>query len=468
VEISDYINVLRRRWRLVVAVALAVVALAGAATWLMTPQYTARSELYVSTVSGENATDLFQGSTFTQRQVATYANVATTPYVLSPVIDDLGLESTPAELASRITVQNPPNTVLLEIAVTDPDPQRALDVAAAVSDRVVIALAELDEVSDSGQSPVKATVVSPAVVGTSPVSPQPVRNLALGAVLGLLLGLGLALVRDLMDTSVRGEESLRGTTDAPVLAGITYDPEAAAAPTLVLDNPHHTHSEAFRTLRTNLQFVNGGEPPRSVVMTSSLPEEGKTTTTAHLALTLAAGGKRVCVVEADLRRPRLLDYLGLEGSAGLTNVLIGEASLDDMLQPFGQTTLSLLGSGPIPPNPAEMLSSDRMRALVADLEQRFDIVLYDAPPLLPVTDAAVLSSMTDGALMVVGVGVIKKEHLRRATERLEQAQGTLLGLILNRLPSKGADGYYTYDGDYTPDLAVTRTAQRGNPSSSLR
>jgi len=256
------------------------------------------------------------------------------------------------------------------------------------------------------------------------------------------------LVRDLLDTSIRSEEDARALTEVPILGGITYDKEAANLPMVVIDNPHHTHSEAFRTLRTNLQFVNAGDSPRSIVMTSSLPEEGKTTTTAHLALTLSATGKKVCVIEGDLRRPRLMEYLGLEGAVGLTNVLIGEAELDDMLQPYGDTNLTLLGSGPIPPNPAELLGSERMKTLLADLVSRFDTVIIDAPPLLPVTDAAVLAGVTDGAIVVVGAGVIKKEHLSNTLARLEQAQGKALGLILNRLPAKGAGSYYY--ADYTP------------------
>lgn len=293
------------------------------------------------------------------------------------------------------------------------------------------------------------------------MSPQPLRNLALAAVLGLLLGLGLALLRDLLDSSVRGEEDARAITDSPELGGITFDKAAAQSPTIVIDDPHHTHSEAFRTLRTNLQFVSAGDhPPRSIVLTSSMPEEGKTTTVAHLGLTLAAAGRSVCLIEGDLRRPRLMDYLGMEGGAGLTNVLIGEVKLDDMLQPYAETSLTLLGSGPIPPNPAEILSSERMRAVIADLESRFDMVLVDAPPLLPVTDAAVLARVTDGAVIVVGAGVIRREHLARSIERLEKAQGPLLGLILNRLPTRGADAYDAYTADYAPDAAARARHKR--------
>lgn len=457
-ELGDYIRVVRRRWRIILTTFLVVVGIAAAVTSLTEPLYRARTQLYVSTVGTDSATDLAQGSNFTQRQVTTYADIATTPYVLTPVIEQLGLEETPQQLASQIVSQAPANTVLIELAVTDPDPDQALAVAGAVGDQLVEALSELDQVDTEAASPVKATIIAPAAVGGTPVEPRPARTLALAAVLGLLLGLGLALLRDLLDSSVRGEEDVRAATDTPILGGISFDKDAARLPNLVIDQPHHTHSEAFRTLRTNLQFVNLGDPPRSIVLTSSMPSEGKTTTTAHLAQTLAAAGKRVCIVEGDLRRPRLMNYLGMEGGAGLTNVLIGEAELDDMLQPYGDTSLTLLGSGPIPPNPAELLGSDPMHALIAELTNRFDMVIVDAPPLLPVTDAAVLSRVTDGAVIVVGAGIIKREHLTRTIQRLDQAQGHLLGIILNQLPTRGADAYYGgyYGGDYAPNAPAAK------------
>ncbi|MGB3592776.1 MAG: polysaccharide biosynthesis tyrosine autokinase [Ornithinimicrobium sp.] len=465
-ELTDYIRVVRRRWKIIVTTFLMVVAAAVAFTVLTEPEYRAQAELYVSTVSAETPADLAQGSNFTQRQVATYADVATTPFVLGPVIEELDLDLTPQQLAGQVTVQAPANTVILQVSVVDGDPALALDVAEAVSGQLVQALADLDQVGQGSTSPIKATIVTPAAVSDQPVSPQPLRNIALAVVLGLLLGVAAALIRDLLDTSIRSEADARALTDIPVLAAITFNKEAARSPRLVMDNPHHAHSEAFRALRTNLQFVNAGDPAQSIVLTSSLPEEGKTTTVAHLALTLAATGQKVCVVEGDLRRPRLLDYLGLEGAVGLTNVLIGEADLDDMVQGYGDTSLSLLGSGPLPPNPAELLGSDRMRTLIHDLEQRFDIVLIDAPPLLPVTDAAVLASITDGAIVVVGAGIVRNEHLTRTLDRMDQAQGQVLGLILNKLANSGVDAYYDYTVEYRPDRPAESPAQPSKGEST--
>ncbi len=464
-DLFGYLNVCRRRWRTIFLVFVLAVGVAGAYTAWTEATYQARAELYVSTVSAENPSDLAQGSTFTQRQVTSYAEVATTPLVLQPVITELSLDTTPAELAQQVDATAPVGTVLLTLTAQDPDPDQALLIAGAVSDQMVLTLGELDQVDSTSTSPVKATVVTPASVTSTPVSPKPVRNIGVAAVFGLLAGLALAVIRDRADSSIRTREDIDGVCEAPVLGGIMFDKAGADQANLVIDQPHHQQSEAFRTLRTNLQFLRLGDPPRSIVITSSLPGEGKTTTTAHLAQALAEGGKSVCLVEGDLRRPRLLQYLGMEGGAGLTNVLIGEADLDDMLQPYGQTSLRLLGAGPIPPNPAELLGSEPMQELVHRLEERFDTVIVDSPPLLPVTDAAVLSRVTDGALMVVGIGVVSTEHLRAASERLERAHGPLLGLIMNRLPRTGADAYGAYGeyGAYEPDSSeqdVAASAQK--------
>src|SRR6478735_8306035 len=241
-----------------------------------------------------------------------------------------------------------------------------------------------------------------------------------------------------------------------IQGGIAYDSDASAHPLIVQVDPRSQRAEAFRSLRTNLQFIDVANPPKSIVVTSSLPGEGKSTTTANLALSLAETGLKVVVIEGDLRRPRLLDYLGFEGSVGLTDVLVGRVQVDDVLQPFGRTGLRLLGAGPIPPNPSELLGSANMEQLVADLAERFDYVLIDAPPLLPVTDAAVLSTI------VVGAGVAQREHVRRALESLEAVNGSLLGLILNRVKTKelGA-GYGTYAYDYRPESERQRAKGLG-------
>lgn len=184
-----------------------------------------------------------------------------------------------------------------------------------------------------------------------------------------------------------------------------------------------------------------GQTSRAVLVTSSLPGEGKTTTATNMALALAQSGQSVVLIDADLRRPMVAEYLGLERSAGLTTVLVGEADVDDMLQQWGRDNLFVLTSGRIPPNPSELLGSAAMEALLHRLEDQFDAVVIDSPPLIPVTDAAVLAQKVAGVILVVDSQRTKQASMLKSLHSLEMVEANLLGVVLNRLPLKGPDSY---------------------------
>lgn len=466
-ELRDYLRVIRKRWRLIAVVTLATLALAALATMLSPKVYSASTQFFVSTSGADNADQLYLGSNFTQQRVKSYSQLLETPKVLGPVVDKLQLNTTAEQLAGQVSATVPLDTVLIEVTVTDHSPQQAALIAKTLGETFPATIDELEKVAAGKASPVKVTLVRDPIASTSPISPQPARNLALGVVLGLLLGLGAALLRDLLDTTIKTTRDLQGVTDETVIGTITYDRDAAAHPLIVQIDPKSPRAEAFRSLRTNLQFVDAANHPRSIVVTSSLPGEGKTTTTANLALTLAAGDSRVCLIEGDLRRPRLLEYLGYEGSVGLTDVLIGRAELDDVLQQFGESSMWVLGAGGIPPNPSELLGSPAMRHTLKALEARFDYVLIDAPPLLPVTDAAVLSTIVGGAVVVVGAGLVTKDHLHRALDTLTAVKGNTLGLVVNRLPRRDAGGYGSYEYTYSSESPGKRATRGVAPSPAL-
>jgi polysaccharide biosynthesis transport protein len=449
VELSDYVRTLRRRWRLIVVVTLCAYLIAILVTVLTPPTYRSGTQLFISTSGTDSVTELAQGGTFAQRQVTTYALLVTEPVVLAPVIEQLALEENLGELAQQVSARVVPDSVLVEISVVDRDPARARDIADAVGLHLTEAVQDLERVDTGSESPVKATVVRPAALPTTQDSPDPFLNLALATLLGPLLGFGLALLRDMLDTRVRTETDVRRVTDQPTVGAVPFDKDAPSNPLLPEASAFSPRAESFRALRTNLLYVNPDNQPRSLLVTSTVPGEGKTTTTANLALTLAASGSTVCLIEGDLRRPRLLDYLGLENAAGLTDVLVKRADLEDVLQPF-VPGLSVLGCGPIPPNPAEMLGSEAMRTLLAQLEADFDYVIIDTPPLLPVTDAALLSTICDGVLVVVGAGIVRRDQLDTALQSLTRIGATVLGIVLNRLPAKGRDSYYYYSSEERP------------------
>lgn len=457
-ELSDYLRLVRRSWRLIAA-AVVVALLAGAGLTVLTPrEYRAEAELFVSTGGGDSVSDLVQGGSFTQRQVATYADIVTAPVVLGPVIDGLGLSTTSQALARQVTATVPPDTVLIGIAVTDADPVMAANLANAVAEQFTETIQELERVG-TGESPVGATVVRPATVPQTPISPNVLRNIALSLILGLLIGLGVAVLRDILDTRVRGEDDVRRVSDLPTLGAVHYDKDAAEHPLVVQIDPHSPRAESFRSLRTNLLYLDPDNQPRTLLVTSTVPEEGKSTSTANLALTLAATGSTVCLIEGDLRRPRLLEYMGLVSSVGLTDVLVGRAELEDVLQDFGHG-LRVLGCGPIPPNPSELLGSDAMRRTLHRLRSEFDYVVIDAPPLLAVTDAAVLSTLVDGTIVVVGTSLVRREQLERALGQLERVEARVLGTVLNRVPTKGPDAYaYAYES-YAPAVPAKQQIPR--------
>jgi succinoglycan biosynthesis transport protein ExoP len=460
VELKDYMRVIRKRWQIIVVVMLVVVAGAALATVLSPNVYEAQTQLFVSTSGGNDSSALLSGSSFTQQRVLSYADVITTPTVLDPVIESLQLNTSAANLAAQITATVPLNTVLIQVAVQNSDPRVAAQIADAVGKQFTKTVAALESVTTGQSSPVKVSIVSVPTVPIAPISPKPTRNLALGVVLGLLLGLGLALLRDLLDTTIKNEQDCAEVSDATVIGGIAFDPDAAKNPLIVQVDPHSPRAEAFRTLRTNLKFVDAAKHPRSIVFTSSVPTEGKTTTTANLAITMAAAGARICVVEGDLRRPRLLQYMGMDGSVGLTDVLIGQAKLGDVLQQFAETSVYVLGAGAIPPNPSELLGSASMIETLRELESRFDVVIIDTPPLLPVTDAAVLSTIAGGTVVVVGAGRVDRDHLSKSLQSLETVQARVLGLVLNMIPTKGTDGYYYYRQGYAPESPRQRAKER--------
>ena len=439
-KLGDYLDILRRRWLGVLIIALLTLALASTVTLVMPKKYTATTRLFIA-VGGDSVSDLAQGSDFAEKQMASYAQVATSPQVLEPVITRLGLRTSPKELAESVEATVPADTVILEIAVTDPDPTRAAQIANAVGQGLAKATADLSPQKENGTKAVQATTIAEAEVPDEPSSPKIPQNLAIGLILGLLLGFGIAVVRQVLDTRVRNEDDVRSLTDSPILGVVGYNQNVPKHPVILRDQPMAAPSEAVRRLRTNLQFIDVADRPKSIVISSSIPGEGKSTMAINLAVSLADTGSRVILVDADLRQPSIADYMGIEGRVGLTTVLIGRAAVEDVVQPLGTTSLDLLPAGQIPPNPSELLGSMTMAVLLERLSAVYDMVLLDSPPLLPVTDAVVLSKMAGGALVVVGADRIHRPQLQQSLESLETAGAHIFGLVMNKIAPREATAH---------------------------
>lgn len=440
-ELRDYLRVLRRGWLLIVIVTVAALAASLAYSLVKTPEYEAVSKVYVSTQSASSVTDLNQGNTFTQQVVQSYSDIVTTPIVLTPVIQELSLSTSESMLAEQVTATAAVDTVVIEISVSDKSAKQAAAIANAVSSSFTAVVERLTPSSADGAKSVKVTVVQRASVPFSPSSPKIPLNTVLGLLVGLVLGIAAAFLRTVLDTRIHGVHDVQILTDTPILGGIAFDANAPLRPLIVQDDPRSPRAESFRFLRTNLQYLDYGDRPRSFVFTSAIEGEGKTTTVANLAIALTDNGSKVVVVDADLRQPRLAPVLGLEGAVGLSDVLIGRVSLDDALQKWGSGSLKVLPAGQIPPNPSELLGSQSMIDIVNTLINWFDVVLIDAPPLLPVTDAAIMSKFTGGAIVVSAAGKTKRPQLKAALDVLNGIGAQVLGIIVTMLPAKGHDAY---------------------------
>lgn len=473
-KLTDYLRILRRHWLLMASTALIGILTASLYTLAVNPVYSAKTQLFVSIQSSGTIQELQQGNAFSQARVKSYIQTATTPVVLQPVIDELGLDTTPAQLAKTVTASADLNTVMITIMANSPSPVEAAAIAQATGRSLISAVEQLEKSSEQAPSPVKLSTVTPAIAPTSPSSPNTQLNLGIGLLVGLGVGALLALTRTALDTRIRGEAGVRKLTDRSILGGIAYDGDAAKKPLLTQAAPQSPRAESFRQIRTNLQFANISSTSRTTLVTSSLPGEGKSTTATNMAIALAQAGQHVVLVDADLRRPSVAAYLGLEGNAGLTTALVGDADVEDLLQPWGSDDLHVLTAGIIPPNPSELLGSEEMTKLIGRLENRFDIVIIDAPPLIPVTDASVLSQKVGGVVLVVGSGKVKSQEFEKSLASLHMVNASVLGIVLNLLPTKGADAYaysyYSYASQTNADEGkrVHRRVLQGNSMKNRR
>lgn len=451
-DLREYLRILRSSWAWVAICGLTAVALAAVLTWSATPKYASSARLFVSTSTSDDSQAL-QGGQFSLQRVKSYADLLSGEEVARRVVERLSLTESPAALAKQISATSALDTVILTVTVTDPDPKRATMLSAAVADVFVAYVAELETPPGRDEATLKATVVDPASEPRSPISPNPKRNLALGLIFGVLLGIGVAILREALDTSIKTGNQLEDLVDAPLLGTIAFDSTAVATPLISSLDTYAPRAEAFRVLRTNLQFIDPDVTRKVFVITSSLPAEGKTTTAVNLALALAEGGEKVALLEGDLRRPKVSEYLRLEPSVGLTTVLLGRVPLNGALQPTAHEGLDVLTSGSTPPNPAELLKSRGMAAVIAELRESHDVVLIDAPPLLPVTDGALLAAQADGALLVVRHGKTTTDQVSVAISRLDNVGAKPVGIILNMTPAKGGGGYgYGYGYGYAPNV----------------
>ena len=490
--LRDYLRSFGRRKQFITVVVLLVTVPAVVLSLLQTPVYSGEAEVLLQPRTSES---LFVADTAVPadpaRQVRNEIRVLTSAPVRDAVRAQIG--TAPEVRASAIG-----STDVIRVSARSTDPTRAalvantyatayvdyrrkqtVDDVLAASQQVQGKIAELQKQIDGApagsqkdslvqsQAVFKqkldqlqvegaltqggARVVAPAVVPNSPVAPQPLRTGLLALLFGLVLGFALAFLREFLDDSVKSKEEFeRIAPGVPVLGLI---PVVSAwrgkdTPYVVsLADPSSPAAEAYRTLRTSIQFLALDQPMRTLQVTSANPQEGKTTTLVNLAVALARSGSTVAIVSCDLRRPRVHQFFGLTNDVGFTSVLLGKVPLGGAVQEVpDQPRLSVLASGPLPPNPSELLSSKRTVEVLGSLQAEYDIVLIDSPPVLPVTDALVLSGRVDATLLVAVAGATTRSEAARAVELLSQVDAPLVGAVLNGVETEHFYGH-PYQGD---------------------
>ena len=465
-KLRDFLLVLRTRWLIVLGVTAVVTGIAAAFTYSATPVYTAQAKFFLAASAdtpSKNGAGIYVVSV---DDLNTYVAVLGSPAVMEPLRERLGLApGTPIDFGAEVTGE----TNILLVTARSSDPERAAAIANATGPQLAEVADEFNVLLRSSGQEIEATAVTPAVVPATPTSPVPSRNLTLGVLAGLVLGIGIAFVRHALDTKVRAEADIRAFSSRPMLGELPIDRSKTQQVTLDRD-PHGGYSEAVRRLRTNLQFVDVTTGRHSFVVTSATPSEGKTTTTVNLAIAMATTGSKVLLVDGDLRNPSVANTLGLEGSAGLTTVLLGNAEVDDVIQRWRDTSLHVMAAGQIPPNPSELLGSEPMRELFDKLTHDFDFILVDSPPVVPVVDAVLLDRLTGGTLMVVASHRTKKRDVASAVKQLETVEAKLAGFALNFVPINDSDpyrhGYYRYQE--TLKQAEAAKASKASKAKSSR
>lgn len=450
-----YLDVIRRRKWIVLGVAAVAVAIAAAMSLLAKPVYRAETKIVIGQ-GGGLVQPGFANSI--QPYTATMSDLISSDIVASNVIQALHLTMSTHQLLAKISTSINPQTAVVNVYVDDHDKAQAVridqQVAVVFSQLVADRFGRASTAPQSGGSaatqPLSANVFDPAHALPGRVSPKPTRNIVIAVVLGLILGVIAAFLREHFDRGLRTREDVERAFGLPVVGQIPFTTKGKEERRVAWQGRGQT-AEAFRGLRANLQYLVVHRPLRTILVTSASAEQGKTTVTANLAVTIARAGSSVVVVDGDLRRPRLESAFAVTAEGeGLTNVLVGAADIDRVLVDVelstdGQTEagrLALVPSGPLPPNPSELLASPQMRALLERLSARFDYVLIDSPPVLLVSDALELAREVDGVLVVVRRGKGSTDEARELRATVDRLGIQLVGAVLTDVEPVGSYGSY--------------------------
>ncbi|QCV87439.1 polysaccharide biosynthesis tyrosine autokinase [Acidipropionibacterium jensenii] len=472
--LRDFLKLTRRRLGTILVCTL-LGAVAAAGLLLVTPTtYSAQATAYVrvampQTSDGSNDSGSYAAAAqLASQKVKAFVSVFTSQSVAESVIKELNLDTTPAELADRVSASNAANSLTIVVTATGDSPEQARKIADAVVTQSAAQVKSLE----GANSPVQVVMMAPAGLSEITRTPSPAKYLAIGILAGLLIGFAIAFARQHFDTRLRTADDITDRFTDPVLAVLPQS--KGIARTDADSNEDFQSAESLRKLRTNLRYANVDHQAKVILVTSPLQGDGKSSVAASLAKVMAIAGDDVILVDTDLRRPSVAETFALHGPLGLLQVLVGSTKPENALRRTKIDGLSILPAFDTPPNPSDLLGSDRMTDLVQELSKNHTVIL-DAPPVLPVTDAVVLSHLADSIVVVVSAGRTRAEQLEHAVESIERGEGKISGIVLNRASStklsrlRYGDAEYGYEYGYSQSVYGTEHDSHGvkTPDSSV-
>ncbi|MGU3432781.1 polysaccharide biosynthesis tyrosine autokinase [Actinomycetes bacterium M1A6_2h] len=427
-DIRDYLAAWRSRWMTIVVCVVLAVAVAAGVSALTQPQYAATSRLFVSATGGASVGEAYQGNLFSTARVTSYASLAVGKQVAQRAVDQLGLNEPPEAVMARVTAVAVPDSVLLDVTATDPNPELARDLANVVASQTSSLVQELETSARGGVPAATATIVDLADLPATPATPSWWRNLLFGLLSGLVLGLVAAVARVKLDRSIRSDRDLAVGSGVPVLGSLPADPKAG--PGVVLFGPDHQEStEAFRNIRTNILAADSASPVRTVVVSAPRPGAGASTVAAGLATALAETKRSVVLIDGNFHDGTVKATFHTGDVSGLREFLEGRAELDDVVTPTQYENLSVVIAGGLPGSGSELLGTATMSEFVKQLHGYFEFVIIDGPAILQVTDTAVLAGVSDGVLIVARMGKTTGPDIVEAASKLALAKAHLVGSI---------------------------------------
>ncbi|MDQ0726880.1 polysaccharide biosynthesis tyrosine autokinase [Microbacterium sp. W4I20] len=458
--LQDYFEALRRQWIVIVALTIIGAGAAFGYSRTLPPEYSSTAAVMVIPQRGDSTNELVQGSSYVQSLVQTYAVLASSPLVLTPVIDDLGLEETATQLAKRVSVVNTLNTVVIEISVTDNAKERAQETAAAITESLIAAVADVSP-SDAEDNPaVRLETIAPARMPQAPIGPNTRLLTLIGAAIGLALSVAYALFRRVLGTRITERGDIAAVTDAPVLGEIVAWRRSYTILSTMLRSRDSRSAESFRALAANLKYVAVDRDLQVVMMTSSAPHEGKSSVSIGLAAALAEAGHHVLVIDADLRRSSVATQLQLEGAIGVTSILVGDVTFVEAVQHSESMKIDIIAGGAPAPNPGQLITSHRLRDLVAQAREFYEYVIIDSAPALVVSDAIRLADLADGVLVVARSGRTRRKQISAVLSTMKSTNKDVVGIVLNAVKRNESSPYYV------PDTSSRRWSRSSKESST--